>query len=47
MVANLARILGGAGHVKAGTKEGVDALGRGGANAAHAVVLLAKNTGSP
>jgi 2-C-methyl-D-erythritol 2,4-cyclodiphosphate synthase len=47
MVANLARILGGAVNVKAGTNEGCDAVGRGEAIAAHAVVLLAKNPGSP
>jgi 2-C-methyl-D-erythritol 2,4-cyclodiphosphate synthase len=47
MVANLARILGGTVNVKAGTNEGCDAVGRGEAIAAHAVVLLAKNPGSP
>jgi 2-C-methyl-D-erythritol 2,4-cyclodiphosphate synthase len=47
MVANLARVLGGAINVKAGTNEGCDAVGRGEAIAAHAVVLLAKNPGSP
>lgn len=39
---NLGRILDGPVNVKAGTNEGVDAIGRGEAIAAHAVVLLAK-----
>ena len=47
MVVNLGRLLGGAVNVKAGTNEGCDAVGRGEAIAAHAVVLLAKNPGSP
>jgi 2-C-methyl-D-erythritol 2,4-cyclodiphosphate synthase len=47
MVASVARILGGSINIKAGTNEGVDAIGRGEAIAAHAVVLLAKNPGSP
>ena len=47
MVENLRRILGGQINVKAGTNEGCDAVGRGEAIAAHAVVLLAKNPGSP
>jgi 2-C-methyl-D-erythritol 2,4-cyclodiphosphate synthase len=37
----LAEILGGSINVKAGTNEGCDAIGRGEAVAAHAVVLLA------
>jgi 2-C-methyl-D-erythritol 2,4-cyclodiphosphate synthase len=37
----LAQILGGSINVKAGTNEGCDAIGRGEAIAAHAVVLLA------
>ncbi len=40
MVENLAAILGGAVNIKAGTNEGCDAIGRGEAIAAHAVVLL-------
>jgi 2-C-methyl-D-erythritol 2,4-cyclodiphosphate synthase len=47
MVENLRRILGGQINIKAGTNEGCDAVGRGEAIAAHAVVLLAKNPGSP
>ena len=47
MVVNLGRLLGGAVNIKAGTNEGCDAVGRGEAIAAHAVVLLAKNPGSP
>jgi 2C-methyl-D-erythritol 2,4-cyclodiphosphate synthase len=47
MVENIRRILGGQVNVKAGTNEGCDAVGRGEAIAAHAVVLLAKNPGSP
>ena len=39
---NCGRILGAPVNVKAGTNEGVDAIGRGEAIAAHAVVLLAK-----
>ena len=39
---NLSKILGAPVNVKAGTNEGVDAIGRGQAIAAHAVVLLAK-----
>jgi 2-C-methyl-D-erythritol 2,4-cyclodiphosphate synthase len=42
IAANVAAILGGVVNVKAGTNEGVDAVGRGEAIAAHAVVLLAK-----
>ena len=44
---NLGRILGAAVNIKAGTNEGVDAIGRGEAIAAHAVVLLAKTPASP
>jgi 2-C-methyl-D-erythritol 2,4-cyclodiphosphate synthase len=44
IAANLARILNTSVNVKAGTNEGVDAVGRGEAMAAHAVVLLAKQT---
>jgi 2-C-methyl-D-erythritol 2,4-cyclodiphosphate synthase len=47
MVENLRGILGGVVNIKAGTNEGCDAVGRGEAIAAHAVVLLAKNPGSP
>ena len=47
MVENLRRTLGGQINIKAGTNEGCDAVGRGEAIAAHAVVLLAKNPGSP
>lgn len=39
---HLGRLLGAPVNVKAGTNEGVDAIGRGEAIAAHAVVLLAK-----
>ncbi len=39
---NLERLLGTQVNVKAGTNEGVDAIGRGEALAAHVVVLLAK-----
>jgi len=44
MAANLARELGGVANVKAGTNEGVGALGRGEAIAATCVVLLSKKT---
>ena len=44
---NLSRILGAPVNVKAGTNEGVDAIGRGEAIAAHAVVLLAKTPPKP
>jgi 2-C-methyl-D-erythritol 2,4-cyclodiphosphate synthase len=44
---NLGRILGTSVNIKAGTNEGVDAIGRGEAIAAHAVVLLAKTPGKP
>lgn len=44
MVAALGGLLGAPVNVKAGTNEGVDAVGRGEAVAAHAVVLLAKST---
>jgi 2-C-methyl-D-erythritol 2,4-cyclodiphosphate synthase len=42
MRAELEKLLGGSVNVKAGTNEGCDAIGRGEAIAAHAVVLLAK-----
>lgn len=42
MVAFLNEILGGSINIKAGTNEGCDAIGRGEAIAAHAVVLLEK-----
>ena len=44
---NLGRVLGTSVNVKAGTNEGVDAIGRGEAIAAHAVVLLAKTPAKP
>ena len=44
---NLSRMLGAPVNVKAGTNEGVDAVGRGEAIAAHAVVLLAKTPAKP
>jgi len=44
---NLSRLLGGPVNVKAGTNEGCDAIGRGEAIAAYAVVLLAKRAGNP
>ncbi len=47
MAENLGRILDGPVNVKAGTNEGVDAIGRGEAIAAHAVVLLAKVFSKP
>jgi 2-C-methyl-D-erythritol 2,4-cyclodiphosphate synthase len=40
MVANLQQLTGGQINIKAGTNEGCDAIGRGEAIAAHAVVLL-------
>jgi 2-C-methyl-D-erythritol 2,4-cyclodiphosphate synthase len=40
MVETLTRVLGGEINIKAGTNEGCDAIGRGEAIAAHAVVLL-------
>ncbi len=42
MRAELEKMLGGCVNIKAGTNEGCDAIGRGEAIAAHAVVLLAK-----
>ena len=42
MIENLRQILGGQINIKAGTNEKCDAIGRGEAIAAHAVVLLAK-----
>jgi 2-C-methyl-D-erythritol 2,4-cyclodiphosphate synthase len=47
MIETLAQLLGPGGtiNVKAGTNEGCDAIGRGEAIAAHAVVLLAKTPG--
>jgi len=42
MRTELEKLLGGTVNVKAGTNEGCDAIGRGEAIAAHAVVLLAK-----
>jgi len=47
IAANLTRLLGAPVNVKAGTNEGVDAIGRGEAIAAHAVVLLAKSVTKP
>ena len=47
MADHLGRILGTSVNVKAGTNEGVDAIGRGEAIAAHAVVLLAKTPATP
>jgi 2-C-methyl-D-erythritol 2,4-cyclodiphosphate synthase len=44
MVAALSEAMGAPVNVKAGTNEGVDAVGRGEAIAAHAVVLLAKSS---
>jgi 2-C-methyl-D-erythritol 2,4-cyclodiphosphate synthase len=46
MVENLKQLLGGQINVKAGTNEECDAIGRGEAIAAHAVVLLAASDGS-
>jgi 2-C-methyl-D-erythritol 2,4-cyclodiphosphate synthase len=46
MVMALAQMTGGEVNVKAGTNEGCDAVGRGEAVAAHAVVLVAKLQGS-
>jgi 2-C-methyl-D-erythritol 2,4-cyclodiphosphate synthase len=40
MIRHLANVLGGTVNIKAGTNEGCDAIGRGEAIAAHAVVLL-------
>jgi 2-C-methyl-D-erythritol 2,4-cyclodiphosphate synthase len=40
MIESLANLVGGAVNIKAGTNEGCDAVGRGEAIAAHAVVLL-------
>jgi 2-C-methyl-D-erythritol 2,4-cyclodiphosphate synthase len=40
MIESLAKLVGGVVNVKAGTNEGCDAVGRGEAIAAHAVVLL-------
>jgi 2-C-methyl-D-erythritol 2,4-cyclodiphosphate synthase len=40
MIDSLAKLVGGAVNIKAGTNEGCDAVGRGEAIAAHAVVLL-------
>jgi 2-C-methyl-D-erythritol 2,4-cyclodiphosphate synthase len=42
MRSELEKMLGGSVNVKAGTNEGCDAIGRGEAIAAHAVVLLAR-----
>jgi 2-C-methyl-D-erythritol 2,4-cyclodiphosphate synthase len=42
ITANLQQLLGGQANVKAGTNEGCDAIGRGEAIAAHAVVLLTR-----
>lgn len=42
IAANLSRLLGAPVNIKAGTNEGCDAIGRGEAIAAHAIVLLAK-----
>ena len=42
MIDNLKQLLGGQVNIKAGTNEKCDAIGRGEAIAAHAVVLLAK-----
>ncbi len=42
IAANVGRLVDTSANVKAGTNEGVDAIGRGEAIAAHAVVLLAK-----
>ena len=47
IAANLGRILAAPVNIKAGTNEGVDAIGRGEAIAAHAVVLLAKMPDKP
>ncbi len=47
VAANLARLLDTSVNIKAGTNEGVDAIGRGEAIAAHAVVLLAKRAPKP
>jgi 2-C-methyl-D-erythritol 2,4-cyclodiphosphate synthase len=44
MVESLAKLVGGVVNVKAGTNEGCDAIGRGEAIAAHAVVLLNRKT---
>jgi 2-C-methyl-D-erythritol 4-phosphate cytidylyltransferase/2-C-methyl-D-erythritol 2,4-cyclodiphosphate synthase len=44
MVAALSESLGGPVNVKAGTNEGCDAVGRGEAIAAHAVVVLARDS---
>lgn len=49
MLASLREMLGGeaiAANVKAGTNEGCDAIGRGEAIAAHAVVMLTRSAGS-
>jgi len=46
MVSGLAKMTGGTVNVKAGTNEQCDAVGRGEAVAAHAVVLVAKLPGS-
>jgi 2-C-methyl-D-erythritol 2,4-cyclodiphosphate synthase len=45
MVRSLVQLVGGVVNVKAGTNEGCDAVGRGEAIAAHAVVLLCKSEG--
>ena len=44
MVESLANLVGGVVNIKAGTNEGCDAIGRGEAIAAHAVVLLNRKT---
>lgn len=43
IVENLQQLIGGQINIKAGTNEGCDAIGRGEAIAAHAVVLLSSN----
>lgn len=44
MVESLAKLVGGPVNIKAGTNEGCDAVGRGEAIAAHAIVLLHRKT---
>jgi 2-C-methyl-D-erythritol 2,4-cyclodiphosphate synthase len=46
MVRSLVQLVGGVVNVKAGTNEGCDAVGRGDAIAAHAVVLLCRGQGT-
>jgi 2-C-methyl-D-erythritol 2,4-cyclodiphosphate synthase len=43
IVANLQQLMGGQTNIKAGTNEGCDAIGRGEAIAAHAIVLLSSS----